>query len=51
MISMAASRARERLFMTLCESNPRGKISEIYKLLNEAGVKGLKSEGLLRLSA
>ena len=44
---VAASRARERLFMTLCEGKPRGKLGDVYKLLAEAGVKGRKSEGLL----
>lgn len=44
---VAASRARERLFMTLCQGKPRGKIGDIYKLLTEAGVKGLKSEALV----
>jgi superfamily I DNA/RNA helicase len=48
---VAASRARERLFMTLCEDKPRGKLGDVYKLLNEAGVKGLKIAALLRCSA
>jgi len=41
---VAASRARERLFMTIRQGQGTAKISEIYKLLEEAGVKGLRSE-------
>lgn len=44
---VAASRARERLFMTLCRGNPTSKVREIYEALKEAGVKGIKSESLL----
>ena len=45
---VAASRARERLFMTLCQTKPRGKIAEIYQLLSDAGVKVLRSEALVK---
>jgi putative ATP-dependent endonuclease of OLD family len=41
---VAASRARERLFMTLCEGQRTAKISEIYRLLQEAGVQTIKSD-------
>ena len=45
---VAASRARERLFMTLCQGQRRIKIAEIYDLLKEAGVKELTSESFSR---
>jgi superfamily I DNA/RNA helicase len=41
---VAASRARERLFMTIRQGQGTAKIGEIYKLLEQAGVKGLRSE-------
>ena len=41
---VAASRARERLFMTIRKGQGTAKINEIYELLKEAGVKGLRSE-------
>jgi superfamily I DNA/RNA helicase len=44
---VAASRARERLFMTLCKGQRTSKISEIYQLLDAAGVKTIKSDGLI----
>ena len=44
---VAASRARERLFMTLCKGKPRGKIKDLYELLQIAGVQDLKCETLI----
>jgi ATP-dependent DNA helicase UvrD/PcrA len=40
---VAASRARERLFMTLRKGNQTSKISEIYELLDAAGVTTIDS--------
>jgi superfamily I DNA/RNA helicase len=40
---VAASRARERLFLTICEGQQIAKINEIYGLLGEAGVKTVRS--------
>src|SRR4029077_3610041 len=47
---VAASRARERLFMTLCRGQRTSKISEIYDLLKQAGVQGVKSEDWIQKS-
>ena len=44
---VAASRARERLFMTIRKGQGTAKINELYELLKEAGVKGLRSEDWL----
>lgn len=41
---VAASRARDRLFMTICRGKKTAKINEIYDLLEQAGVGGLSSE-------
>ena len=41
---VAASRARERLFMTLCQGQRTAKIAEIYELLKQAGVRELTSD-------
>lgn len=43
---VAASRARERLFMTLCKHQRTAKISEIYKLLQDAGVQAITSDNV-----
>ena len=43
---VAASRARERLFMTLCKHQRTAKISEIYKLLADAGVQTITSDSI-----
>jgi len=43
---VAASRARERLFMTLCQGQRTAKIGEIYKLLEEAGVRTINSDSI-----
>ncbi|MFO1100769.1 MAG: ATP-dependent helicase [Xanthobacteraceae bacterium] len=43
---VAASRARERLFMTLCHGQRTAKIEGIYKLLAEAGVQAIESGSL-----
>lgn len=40
---VAASRARERLFMTICKGKGTAKIAEIYKLLQDAGVKAVEA--------
>ena len=40
---VAASRARERLFMTICKGQGTAKITEIYELLKDAGVKALEA--------
>lgn len=40
---VAASRARERLFMTICKGQGTQKITEIYKLLQDAGVKAVEA--------
>ncbi len=47
---VAASRARERLFMTLCKGQRTSKITEIYQLLDAAGVKTIKSDSLISVS-
>jgi len=44
---VAASRARERLFMTLCKGQRTAKIGEIYTLLDAAGVKTINSDNLV----
>jgi superfamily I DNA/RNA helicase len=44
---VAASRARERLFMTLRRGDQTAQISEIYDLLDAAGVKTINSQRLL----
>jgi superfamily I DNA/RNA helicase len=44
---VAASRARERLFMTLCKGQRTAKIGEIYQLLDAAGVKTINSDSLV----
>lgn len=44
---VAASRARERLFMTFCKGQRTAKISEIYALLDAAGVKTINSDSLV----
>lgn len=41
---VGASRARDRLFMTICRGKQTQKISEIYELLQKAGVGGLRAE-------
>lgn len=41
---VAASRARERLFMTIRKGQGTAKITEIYKLLEDAGVKALDAQ-------
>lgn len=41
---VAASRARERLFMTICKGQGTAKITEIYELLKDAGVKALDAD-------
>ena len=41
---VAASRARERLFMTIRQGQRTTKINEIYELLKQAGVGGVRSE-------
>jgi superfamily I DNA/RNA helicase len=41
---VAASRARERLFMTICQGKQTAKINEIYGLLRQAGVGVLRSD-------
>jgi len=43
---VAASRARERLFMTICQGQRTAKVAEIYDLLKQAGVKELTSDKL-----
>jgi superfamily I DNA/RNA helicase len=48
---VAASRARERLFMTLCQGQRTVKIVEIYKLLEEAGVHTIKSDSIASVRA
>ncbi len=40
---VAASRARERLFMTICKGQGTQKITEIYKLLQDAGVTAVEA--------
>ena len=40
---VAASRARERLFLTICKGQQVAKIKEIYGLLGDAGVKTINS--------
>ena len=45
---VAASRARERLLMTLCRGKSRSKIQDIYELLQSAGVRGLACEALTK---
>ncbi|MFA5952599.1 MAG: ATP-dependent helicase [Hyphomicrobium sp.] len=45
---VAASRAKERLFMTLCADKKFGKLKEIYALLERAGVSMLNSETILK---
>jgi superfamily I DNA/RNA helicase len=42
---VAASRTRERLFMTICQGKRTAKINEIYGLLQQAGVGLLRSGG------
>jgi superfamily I DNA/RNA helicase len=44
---VAASRARERLFMTICEGKQIAKINEIYTLLQDAGVGLVRSRDWL----
>ena len=44
---VAASRARERLFMTFCMGQRTAKIGEIYALLDAAGVKTINSDSLV----
>jgi superfamily I DNA/RNA helicase len=44
---VAASRARERLFMTLCKGQRTAKIGEIYELLDAAGVRTINSDSLV----
>ena len=41
---VAASRARERLFMTIRKGQGTANITEIYKLLEDAGVKALDAQ-------
>ena len=48
---VAASRARERLLMTLCKGKSRGRIQEIYDLLRSAGVRALAGEALSKAAA
>jgi superfamily I DNA/RNA helicase len=43
---VAASRARERLFMTLCQGHSTAKIGEIYQLLKDAGVRTIRSDNV-----
>ncbi len=45
---VAASRARERLFMTLCRNKQTAKINEIYELLKQAGVSAINVEDLAK---
>ena len=40
---VAASRARDCLFMTICRGKRRAKINEIYDLLEQAGVSEVRS--------
>jgi superfamily I DNA/RNA helicase len=44
---VAASRARDRLFMTLCKGQRTAKIAEVYDLLSAAGVTTIDSESLV----
>jgi ATP-dependent DNA helicase UvrD/PcrA len=48
---VAASRARERLFLTLCRDQRTVKIGEIYQLLEEAGVQTIKSNSIATVRA